>query len=662
MSTIQDALSVESTLSSGWSRGSSSKGVQGRVHLQMLQSGMGVGPGTPVIIVQNTHNHVSGSSSVRSSSTSNISVGGRWATTTTTKVETHVHTVSSAQPPPPRPRLKWRKGACVGQGGFGKVFIGLNEDTGELLAVKVIDFQHYDQKIAEKLTALQSEIKVMRDLKHPNIVRYIYSERVGSSINIFMEYVPGGSIASLLKLYGKLNEGIVSMYTRDITRALQYLHNHDVVHRDIKAANVLLNVKGDVKLADFGSALWLKEQKGLKGKDVTHGTPRWMSPEVITSSACTTCSDIWSLGCTILEMLTAKEPWHHISSNNCLSVMRYVGDETKPITLPPDLDVSPECESLVRSCLVRDPQKRLTTLDILKHPFNDKPDPYAEEEWDGDSMDSSHPGVGKSPEDTVLTEYHAAASAASFHRQSSSEGPEAKYAPSEDLIMALEDRKGSRKRLKILPMPMFSPGLVQSPSLTSNPLGPSVGTLSPTASYATEIARVPSLGRGSTYRTNPVRASKNMPPEQQKIAQCLISSCLSINGIDFDEDDMETIISGRTRVNLASRQGSPNSTVLPVREMSLASLHTEKHTGQEIQDCVMEILARNLTDQKMPERHVLYLDADFNPSSSFRYTEKTISLCGRKFRQTSVCQAFCVACLVLVIMALIPLVLLQRFK
>ena len=304
---------------------------------------------------------------------------------------------AAVQPPAAQKgKLKWKRGNLLGQGQFGKVYLGLNEDTGQLLAIKVIDFTHINEKTQARLADLQNEIKVMKKLSHPKIVGYVCSERIGSSIYIFMEFIPGGSLASLLHQLGELSERTVAMYTRDIVTALEYLHQHKIIHRDVKAANVLVSVNGELKLTDFGSSVFLKEKRG--GLLDTTGTPCWMAPEAILSTHVSYPSDIWSLGCTVMEMMTAKDPFFHIAATP-LDCMKYVGS-CQAVVLPPSIEEHSHCGVfLSEMCLLKEPSKRakcsaLLAHRFLAHRFVDAD--YSDEEtvscYDEDTRFSSTPG------------------------------------------------------------------------------------------------------------------------------------------------------------------------------------------------------------------------------------------------------------------------------
>eukprot|EP01065_Artemidia_motanka_P047689 TRINITY_DN751_c4_g1_i1.p1 TRINITY_DN751_c4_g1~~TRINITY_DN751_c4_g1_i1.p1 ORF type:complete len:937 (+),score=72.93 TRINITY_DN751_c4_g1_i1:79-2811(+) len=268
--------------------------------------------------------------------------------------------------------FRWKKGKILGQGAFGTVFIGLNQETGQLMAVKNVRFDPADPKVRDRLKALQREIRVMKQLSHPNIVRYLFTERSGNSVNIFMEYVPGGSLMSLLRQFGRLDEPLVRAYAWQMLAALCYLHDNQVVHRDVKGANVLVAVSGDCKLTDFGSAANLAEisEASFSRTAQLEGTACWMAPEVIRCSGFSYPCDVWSLGCTVMEMLTADAPFSHIS-NKPLAVMTYVGAPAGPVELPPAAyeENSVECLQFMSECLTRDERLRPLASELQVHPW-----------------------------------------------------------------------------------------------------------------------------------------------------------------------------------------------------------------------------------------------------------------------------------------------------
>jgi serine/threonine protein kinase len=257
----------------------------------------------------------------------------------------------------------WRSGALLGRGAFGEVRLGLNQDTGELMAVKQVLFDTQDPKLDEQLQKLQTELAVLKILDHENVVKYFFSEKVDRGVNIFMEYVPGGSIARVLAEFGPLDEQVVVQYTHQILLGLWYLHRNGVLHSDIKGANLLVTVEGIIKLADFGSSTMMETKACFAGQ----GTPVWMAPEVLRGESVGMPSDIWSLGCTVMEMLTGTTPWAHIG--NPIQVIQYVGEGSvsTPVLLPQGL--SSKAKAFLFDCLKFTPDDRPTAELLLTHAF-----------------------------------------------------------------------------------------------------------------------------------------------------------------------------------------------------------------------------------------------------------------------------------------------------
>ncbi|KAK1361626.1 Protein kinase domain-containing protein [Heracleum sosnowskyi] len=199
----------------------------------------------------------------------------------------------------------WEKGKLLGRGSFGSVYEGI-ADGGFFLAVKEVSLLDQGVQGRQSITQLEQEIDLLSKLEHENIVRYLGTEQTESNLYIFLELASKGSLLSLYQQYN-LQDSQVSVYTRQILNGLKYLHDKNVVHRDIKSANILVDTNGTVKLADFGLA------KATKLNDVKSckGTAFWMAPEVVKrSQGYGLAADIWSLGCTVLELLTRELPYH----------------------------------------------------------------------------------------------------------------------------------------------------------------------------------------------------------------------------------------------------------------------------------------------------------------------------------------------------------------
>ncbi|XP_004503703.1 mitogen-activated protein kinase kinase kinase YODA isoform X1 [Cicer arietinum] len=260
------------------------------------------------------------------------------------------------------PGSHWTKGNLLGRGTFGHVYLGFSRERGEMCAMKEVTLFSDDPKSRECAQQLGQEIALLSQLRHPNIVQYYGSETVDDKLYIYLEYVSGGSIYKLLQEYGQLGEIAIRNYTRQILSGLAYLHAKNTVHRDIKGANILVDPNGQIKLADFGMA------KHITGQSLPFsfkGSPYWMAPEVIkNSNGCNLAVDIWSLGCTVLEMATAKPPW---SQYEGVAAMFKIGNSKELPTIPDHL--SEEGKDFVRLCLQRNPIHRPSASQLLRHPF-----------------------------------------------------------------------------------------------------------------------------------------------------------------------------------------------------------------------------------------------------------------------------------------------------
>lgn len=285
----------------------------------------------------------------------------------------------------------YKLGKEIGRGGFGVVFEALDQRSGRTTAVKRIPLHGL---ASTELVTVKSEISLLQKLVHPNIVRYVDSVTTREHLYIILEWIESGSLAQVLKRFGPLSEHLSATLISQALAGLVYLHEQGVIHRDIKGGNLLIDKNGVVKLTDFGVASLGERSRGSTGgtlglpggkagkqavgsgreagkagkhrdasPDVA-GSPYWMAPEVIELAGAVPASDIWSLGATVLELVTGKPPYFDLSP---LSAMFHiVQDEGPPI---PGDTISPVLRDFLGRCFRKQPELRSTAAELLTHPW-----------------------------------------------------------------------------------------------------------------------------------------------------------------------------------------------------------------------------------------------------------------------------------------------------
>ncbi|KAG2569479.1 hypothetical protein PVAP13_7NG423300 [Panicum virgatum] len=255
---------------------------------------------------------------------------------------------------------KYMLGDEIGKGAYGRVYKGLDLENGDFVAIKQVSLENIPQ---EDLNIIMQEIDLLKNLNHKNIVKYLGSLKTKSHLHIILEYVENGSLANIIKpnKFGPFPESLVAVYIAQVLEGLVYLHEQGVIHRDIKGANILTTKEGLVKLADFGVATKLTEAD-INTHSVV-GTPYWMAPEVIEMSGVCAASDIWSVGCTVIELLTCAPPYYDLQPMPAL--FRIVQDVHPPI--PEGL--SPEITDFLRQCFQKDAMQRPDAKTLLMHPW-----------------------------------------------------------------------------------------------------------------------------------------------------------------------------------------------------------------------------------------------------------------------------------------------------
>ncbi|KAL5032972.1 hypothetical protein BDV3_001491 [Batrachochytrium dendrobatidis] len=305
-------------------------------------------------------------------------------------INDYQHTFAT-HPDTPR-NVQWIKGPLIGAGSFGKVFYGVNCETGEIMAVKQVPSPTYrvrtfsrssgdstssrklhhsthDEAVAKArrkmLEALHREISLLKDLDHENIVRYLGFDVETDFISVFLEYVSGGSVSTALAVMGNFEEPLIQSIVSQVLNGLRYLHERLIIHRDIKGGNILIDEDGWAKISDFGISKKNKHQMAYRynSRMSIQGSVYWMAPEVIKSKGYSAKVDIWSLGCVVLEMFTGNHPWRQLDE---VQTMWRLGREDKP-PLPEHLS-SMGTDFLTKTFVIN-PEERPTAAELEMHPF-----------------------------------------------------------------------------------------------------------------------------------------------------------------------------------------------------------------------------------------------------------------------------------------------------
>lgn len=264
---------------------------------------------------------------------------------------------SGSKPGASRSLNDYQLGDSLGKGAFGQVYRALKWATGEAVAIKEIQLSNIPKA---ELGEIMTEIDLLKNLNHPNIVKYKGFVKTAEYLYIILEFCENGSLHNICKRFGKFPETLVAVYISQVLEGLVYLHDQGVIHRDIKGANILTNKDGCVKLADFGVAS--STTSGVSN-DAVVGSPYWMAPEVIEQSGATTASDIWSVGCVVIELLEGRPPYHNLDPMPAL--FRIVQDDCPPI---PE-GASPIVKDFLYHCFQKDVNLRISARKLLRHPW-----------------------------------------------------------------------------------------------------------------------------------------------------------------------------------------------------------------------------------------------------------------------------------------------------
>ncbi|KAL5705700.1 hypothetical protein ACHQM5_023967 [Ranunculus cassubicifolius] len=262
--------------------------------------------------------------------------------------------------------MEWVRGEIIGRGSFSTINIATprnhySEKNSPLMAVKSASKTESAMLYKEKdiLSCLRDSPRILQCLGDDTTFedgREVY--------NVFLELASRGNLAELMKSYGgKMKEAYVKRYTKAIIEGLCFIHGRDYVHCDIKLQNILVCSIDDIKIGDFGLAKKVGEERNPN----LNGTPLYMSPESVSCNEQETPSDIWALGCVVLEMITGKPAWRCGVDADVSSLLFRIGFSDEMPEIPDE--VSEQGKDFLKKCLVRDPTKRWTAEMLLDHPF-----------------------------------------------------------------------------------------------------------------------------------------------------------------------------------------------------------------------------------------------------------------------------------------------------
>lgn len=259
---------------------------------------------------------------------------------------------------------KYKLKGVIGRGATASVFVATCLTNGIEVALKIIDLE----LCPIDLDKIREEISFWASLNDSHLVKYYTSFMETHFLYIVMEYMDIGSAHEILQFKfkkGISKENIISNILKNTLQALSYFHSHEQIHRDVKTGNILMNRKGKIKLGDFGiAANMIENGERISARFTVVGTPCYMAPEVICAGhGYTDKADIWSLGITAIELALGAAPYSNLFP---LEVIVKVTDSPPP-TLPKNF--SPEFRDFVSTCLQRDPEKRPTAEELLKHNF-----------------------------------------------------------------------------------------------------------------------------------------------------------------------------------------------------------------------------------------------------------------------------------------------------
>ena len=249
----------------------------------------------------------------------------------------------------------------IGKGSFSNVFKAHKlDDENEFYAIKIISLKNLSDKIIDNV---KKEINIMLKINHENIIKLHETIVTQKYIYLIMDFCDGGDLYKFIKKNGKLTEEESKKYFLEISKGLYFLYSNNLIHRDLKPHNILITSKNILKICDFG---FVKESNENMLYDTLCGSPIYMAPEILKYKKYDSKVDLWSMGIILFEMLTSKPPFIGV---NHIDLIRVI-DSTE-LTIPDNITISNDCNDLLKSLIVVDPNFRISFDNFFKHSFFD---------------------------------------------------------------------------------------------------------------------------------------------------------------------------------------------------------------------------------------------------------------------------------------------------